>query len=111
MCEGRRPARAFLWNWFRDREQARSFAMMRKLVLALAVSFAAAETIDPSTIDFDKILRPLWNQTDSDGDGFLSLSEFTAACERLGLAASFFTSHQQSYTVAFGALDGSNDLK
>jgi len=85
--------------------------MMRKLVLALAVSFAAAETIDPSTIDFDKILRPLWNQTDSDGDGFLSLSEFTAACERLGLAASFFTSHQQSYTVAFGALDGSNDLK
>jgi len=87
--------------------------MLRTLVFALAVSCVAAseETIDPSKIDFDTILMPLWNQTDANGDGSLDLSEFTAACQRLDIQASFFTQHGGSYSVAFADIDANTDLK
>ena len=79
--------------------------MVPRCRLAIAVlCFAAPAPIAASDINYEAVLDELWTAADANTDGKLSKGEFTNALGLLGLEASIFTLHQQSYDVLFNAL-------
>ena len=77
--------------------------MLRYLVVLAAVAFPGAAAFDEATAR--EFLEPLWNQTDADGSGTLSLSELRKAMMLLDIPETVFTQHNGSLADFFRAYD------
>ena len=58
--------------------------MRRSLLVAALISGATAQSTPRE--QYEPILRPLWNQADTNADSELSLAEWSSAQEKLGIA-------------------------
>jgi hypothetical protein len=72
-------------------------------------TYGTEEISDAQNEMFESMLLPLWEQTDVDGSGDLSETEFESALAKLGISADVLTSHSQSYAVLFADLDEDGD--
>ena len=77
--------------------------MRRSLLVAALISGATAQSTPRE--QYEPILRPLWNQADTNADSELSLAEWSSAQEKLGIAPSFYSNHGGTYAGIFSYVD------